>query len=96
MEQFNPASYYFSYYSPEHDRIFYARMYSSRCKAIKANGQQCKRKCVIGFEYCSTHLPMELGLTIKKSTLQNAGEWDYLQQNFLEKMIQFVSIRENI
>jgi hypothetical protein len=68
-----PASYWFSFYDPNFDRIFYSRMYSSRCTFIKRNGEQCKNKCCIGIELCRTHVTIEKHLQIKKSTIANAG-----------------------
>jgi hypothetical protein len=67
------GSYYFSFYNNQFDRIFYSRMYADRCEYIKKNGERCKRRCCIGIEYCTTHLPMHLHLKIKKSTIPNAG-----------------------
>jgi hypothetical protein len=75
MAQIQPSSYYFSFYDNQNfDRIFYGRLSSHRCTYTKANHQQCKRRAVIGFEYCSTHLPMAKHLQIRESTIENAGK----------------------
>jgi hypothetical protein len=67
------SSYYFNFYNPQFDRIFYSRMYSDRCEYVKKNGQQCKNKACIGIEICRTHLPMQMHLKIKKSSIPNTG-----------------------
>jgi len=74
MAQVKPSSYYFSFYDDHHDRIFYGRLSSHRCSFIKTNHQQCKKRSVIGFEYCTSHLTKAKHLQIRKSTIPNAGK----------------------
>ena len=69
-----PSSYYFSFYDPQFNRIFYSRMVSGRCRANTKRGTQCRKRCCIGIEYCHSHLPIVKKLTIKKSTIPNAGQ----------------------
>lgn len=47
---------------------------AQRCKGHSKNGQRCKRKCIIGFEYCPTHLESLKKLKIKLSTIEGAGK----------------------
>ena len=47
---------------------------AQRCLGYTKTGHRCQRKCVIGFEYCSTHLESIKKLKIKNSTLPNAGK----------------------
>lgn len=49
---------------------------STLCRGHVKNGARCKRKVVIGFEYCFSHLPQEMRLKIKTSTI--AGAWSGL------------------
>lgn len=46
---------------------------SIRCIDHTKAGTQCKRHCIIGSPYCFTHLKYNHHLTIKKSTIPNAG-----------------------
>lgn len=46
---------------------------SQRCLGHGKKGR-CKRKCIIGFEYCPTHLEIIKKLKIKPSTIQGAGK----------------------
>jgi len=63
---FQPSSYYFTYYDNHFDRIFYGRLLSGRCMANTVKGVRCKRRCVIGFEYCRDHLVTEKCLQIRR------------------------------
>lgn len=54
----------------KHEAILNAQ----RCLGHSKNGQRCKRKCIIGFEYCPTHLESIKKLKIKNSTIPNAGK----------------------
>jgi hypothetical protein len=70
---------YFHFYNeenrnPEHNTIFNGKLTSMRCQSILANGNQCKRNCVIGLPYCSSHLPKEMKVQIKKSLIPNSGK----------------------
>lgn len=49
------------------------KLTSLRCEDTNKKGGRCKRKCVIGSPYCYTHLAYKHHLTIKKSTIPNAG-----------------------
>ncbi len=52
---------------------FHALMHSRQCQGRCKNGQRCARRVIIGYEYCFQHLKTEKHLTIKPSTLPNAG-----------------------
>ncbi len=54
----------------KHEAILKAQ----RCLGHSKNGQRCKRTCIIGFEYCPTHLESIKKLKIKTSTIPNAGK----------------------
>lgn len=56
------------------DIVFRCNLNSTLCTAHSKSGARCKRKCIIGFEYCFTHLQSELQLKIKDSDLPNAGK----------------------
>lgn len=62
-----PSSYYFSFYDDNGDRTFYSRMFSGQCRADIKNGNRCRRRCVIGIEFCHSHLPTEMKLQIRDS-----------------------------
>jgi hypothetical protein len=65
-----PSSYYFSFYDanyPNGDRVFYSRLQSGRCRADNKNGNRCRKRCVIGVEFCSSHLPIYMNLQIRPS-----------------------------
>jgi hypothetical protein len=81
-----PSSYWFSFYDADGDRIFHSRMFSGRCESVKANGQRCKRRCVIGVEYCNTHLPKEKKLQIRQSNIANGGKGLFAHQEMLKQM----------
>ena len=56
------------------DVAFSCVLTSEPCKGFKAGTDvPCKRKCLIPFEYCSTHLRPYMQLRVGKSTLPNAG-----------------------
>lgn len=68
------SSYYFSFYDEDGNRIYYAHMLSGQCCHQKPNGQRCKNRAVIAFEFCHSHLETELHLQLKQSTIANAGK----------------------
>jgi hypothetical protein len=47
---------------------------AQRCQANTKQGNRCKRKCIIGYEYCYPHLKSNLKLKIKDSSIPNAGK----------------------
>ena len=47
---------------------------SLQCTDHTKKGARCKRRCVIGSSYCSTHLMYDHHLQIKISTILNAGK----------------------
>lgn len=59
---------------PQFETTHEAILTSSRCTGHNKNGQQCKRKMIIGFEYCPAHLASEKHLKVKQSTIPNAGK----------------------
>jgi hypothetical protein len=71
------SSYWFSFYDDEQNRIFHSKMFSGRCETIKANGERCKKRCVIGIEYCASHLPKEKHLQIRPSNVGGKGLFAY-------------------
>jgi hypothetical protein len=67
--------YYFNYYEPNTgEKIFHKKLLTGRCNGISNTGTRCKRKCIIGFEYCYNHLIKIKKLRIKDSTIPNAGK----------------------
>lgn len=46
---------------------------SSRCIATGKNGLRCKKRSIIGFEYCCIHLLLVKHLKIKPSLIPNSG-----------------------
>jgi hypothetical protein len=68
------SSYWFSFYDADNDRIFHSKMFSGRCESMKRNGERCKRRCVMGIEYCGSHLPKEKKLQIRQSNIANGGK----------------------
>ena len=44
-----------------------------RCSCIKSDNTRCRRKVVIGLEFCFQHLGLKRHLKIKKSTIPNSG-----------------------
>ncbi len=47
-------------------------LYTGRCLAHTKKGTRCKRHCIIGYEYCYSHLESEMELKIKDSTIPQA------------------------
>jgi hypothetical protein len=66
--------YTFSYYSHTHDLMFRGVMESHQCQFIKRNQERCKRRCILPFEFCHSHLEPALGLAVKTSNLPNSGK----------------------
>jgi len=56
------------------DLTFRCTLNSTQCTGHAKSGLRCKRKCIIGFEYCFSHLASELRLKIKDSTVPEAGK----------------------
>jgi SET domain-containing protein len=56
------------------EELFNYVLESERCLGNTKNGARCKRKCIIGFEYCPAHLKSTKHLAIKQSTIPNAGQ----------------------
>ncbi len=53
---------------------FEGKLYTGRCMATTKAGTRCKRHCIIGYEYCYTHLETEKDLKIKDSTIPQADK----------------------
>lgn len=51
---------------------FQGQLLTARCSANTKNGTRCKRNCIIGYEYCYSHLESEQQLKIKDSTIPEA------------------------
>jgi hypothetical protein len=51
---------------------FQGQLLTSKCSANTKNGARCKRNCIIGYEYCYSHLESEKQLKIKDSTIPQA------------------------
>jgi len=56
------------------DLVFQCNLKSMRCSGHNKDGKRCKRRCVIGFEYCFMHLASEKHLKIKVSNIPNANK----------------------
>jgi hypothetical protein len=54
--------------------LFRTKVSSIQCKDITKKGTRCKRRCVIGSAFCSSHLAYNHHLKIKKSTIPDAGK----------------------
>lgn len=68
------GSYYFSYYDDTGARTFYSRMFSGQCSYFKKDGDRCKRRCIVPFEYCHSHIQPVFNISVKQSTIPNAGK----------------------
>jgi len=65
--------YYFTFRI--NDDIHYrTQLQSLQCTDHTKKGARCKRKCVIGSPWCSTHLSYNHHLKIKPSNIPNAGK----------------------
>lgn len=53
---------------------FEQQLETMQCAGIKSNGEQCGATVTIGLPYCPTHMKSVLKLTIKDSTVPNAGK----------------------
>ena len=62
---------------------------SQRCEGHNKSGQRCKRKCIIGYEYCPTHLKSEKDLKIKDSTIPNSGKGVFVDNSTNNNEIVF-------
>ncbi len=51
---------------------FRKRLYTGRCEGITRTGHRCKRKSIIGYEYCPAHLQMVDHLKIQTSNIPQA------------------------
>eukprot|EP01031_Cornospumella_fuschlensis_P040212 gene40212-48998_t len=61
-------------YSIANQIHFSCKLHSTQCGAQAKSGERCRRRCIIGFEYCHSHLQSKLMLKIKDSTLPGAGK----------------------
>jgi hypothetical protein len=71
-----PTYFHFHYHdatNPNKSRVFSHKLDSQRCTFIKANGQQCKRQCVIGLPCCRSHLDLRYHVAVKPSTIPHSG-----------------------
>ncbi len=55
-----------------HHLLFHCEVASRQCHGHSKNGARCRRRVIIGFEYCFQHLKSERHLTIRPSTLIGA------------------------
>eukprot|EP01031_Cornospumella_fuschlensis_P025540 gene25540-30837_t len=53
---------------------FRCKIHATQCTGTTKQGARCKRKCIIGFEYCPAHMASTLKLAIRNSTLDGAGK----------------------
>jgi hypothetical protein len=53
---------------------FKGNLATEQCQGRNKNGQRCRRKCAIGFEYCFQHLRSQEHLNVKTSNIPNAGK----------------------
>jgi hypothetical protein len=58
----------------DNDIAFQCNLETNRCIAHNKNNTRCKRRVAIGLPYCCIHLPTNLHLKIKPSTIPNAGK----------------------
>ena len=64
-------------FSVNNDVQFEGKLHTGRCSAHTKAGTRCKRHCIIGYEYCYTHLEKEKELKIKDSTIPQADKGLY-------------------
>jgi len=57
-----------------HQLLFQCEVPSRQCRGHSKSGARCRRRVIIGFEYCFQHLKSERHLTIRPSTLPGAGK----------------------
>jgi len=65
-------TYYFNF-AINSEQQFRTQVHSLQCLDHTKKGVRCKRRCVIGSPWCSTHLAFNHHLRIKKSNIPNAG-----------------------
>ena len=65
---------YFHFWSDDNEVIFNGKLESRRCEFTLANGNQCKRNCIIGLPYCHTHLTSKYKIQIRDSLIPGAGK----------------------
>jgi hypothetical protein len=61
-------------FSVNNDVQFEGKLHTGRCSAHTKAGTRCKRHCIIGYEYCYTHLEKDKELKIKDSTIPQADK----------------------
>jgi len=62
-------------YKINNQNAFSCILNSTQCTATSnTSGNRCKRKCIIGFEYCPIHLLYLKHLKIKDSLIPNSGK----------------------
>jgi len=64
---------HFKYYINNNQPNFVCTLEKQQCSCIKSDGNRCRRKVVIGLEFCFQHLELKRHLKIKKSTIPNSG-----------------------
>ena len=71
---------------------FEGQLLTSRCSARTKRGTRCKRNCIIGYEYCFSHLETEKELKIKDSTISFPKQKKGYLHSIVEKatMIQYL------
>lgn len=65
--------YYFTF-KVDGEELFRTPISSLQCTDITKRGTRCKRKCVIGSAFCSSHLAYQHHLKIKNSNIEGAGK----------------------
>jgi hypothetical protein len=68
------SRYQFTMYDSEHNVLFKTHLISGRCRGNRANGQRCKRRCVVPYEYCPDHLVTFQHVQVRPSTIAGAGK----------------------
>ena len=62
-------------FSVDGEELFHYVLQSEQCQGNAATtNQRCKRKCIIGYEYCFSHMKSVKHLTIRQSSIPNSGQ----------------------
>ena len=77
---------------PDYVTSYEEIMNSTQCHGHTKAGTRCKRKCIVGFEYCPSHLASIKNLKIMNSNIAGAGKglfvWHKSKENTNEPVFK--------
>ncbi|AAR26960.1 FirrV-1-G2 [Feldmannia irregularis virus a] len=77
-----PREMSFVFEKDEDDSTWSCPLLCQRCAYVRPNGEQCKKRVCVGHPFCWIHVRAAFGVTVKTSTIPNAGKGLFATRDF--------------